>query len=187
MTLNANSTDALYVGLRRYDNQSLVLNSPAYNAFLGSSQAGLVHLNPATQPIATGSNHRAPQLVQPLPGGSITARPEDPLQAQGAGAVRLAGHKPHRPKPDGEGRPHILKHGARRHRRLTVAPRTLEQGGTHRPRLATSATWTPKPLGPPQPKEVIATTFFGREPGLKFLKSPRVIFHPATILPVGAT
>lgn len=90
MTLNANSTDALSVGLRRYDNQSLVLNSPAYNAFLGSSQAGLVHLNPATQPIATGSNHRAPQLVQPLPGGSITARPEDPLQAQGAGAVRLA-------------------------------------------------------------------------------------------------
>ena len=63
MTLNANSTDALSVGLRRDHNQSLILHSPAYNAFLGSSQAGLVHLNPANQPIAMGSNHRAPQLV----------------------------------------------------------------------------------------------------------------------------
>src|ERR1019366_5916982 len=40
---------------------------------------------------------------------------------------------------------------------------------------------------PPQPKQILATAFFGRKPGLEFLKRPRVIFHPATILPVGAT
>jgi hypothetical protein len=69
--------------------------------------------------------------IQPLPdplGG------ENLLQAQGAGTVLLAGHKPHRPKPDGEGLPRLLEHGASRHRRLTVASRTLEQGGTHPPR-----------------------------------------------------
>jgi hypothetical protein len=51
--------------------------------------------------------------------------------------------------------------------RLTVAARTLEQVGTNRPRLATSATWTSKPLRPPQWKEVLATAFLGREPGLE--------------------
>src|ERR1019366_7248559 len=133
-----------------------------------------VHFHPANQPIATGSNHRAPQFVQPRPSGSITAESEDPLQAQGAGAVLLACHKPHRPKPDGEGLSRILEHGARRHGRLTVAARTLEQGGTNGPRLATSATWTPKPLRPPQLKEVLATTFFRREPGLELLQISRV-------------
>jgi len=38
-----------------------------------------------------------------------------------------------------------------------------------------------------QLKEVRATAFFRREPGLELLQSFRVVFHAATILPVGAT
>src|SRR5580700_3638469 len=111
---HANSTDAFSVRLRRHHNQSLVLNSPAYNTFLGTAPVGLVNFHPTRQPIAAGSNHRAPQFMQPRPGGPITAQSEDSLQAQGAGAVFLAGHEPHRPKPDGEWLPRILKHGASR-------------------------------------------------------------------------
>ena len=76
---HANSTNAPSVRLRRYHNQNLVLNSPAYSAFLRTAQVGLVHFHPARQPIATGSNHRAPQFVQPRPGGPITTQSEDPL------------------------------------------------------------------------------------------------------------
>src|ERR1700733_1181344 len=125
--------------------------------------------------------------MQPRPSGPITTQSKNSLQAQCAGAILLAGHKPHRPEPGGERLPRVLEHRASRHRSLKVAVRTLEQSGSNRPRLAPSATRTPKPLRPPQSKEVLATAFFGRKPSLELLKSPRVIFHSATILPVGAT
>lgn len=51
---HANSTNAFSVRLRRHDNQSLVLNSPAYNTFLGTAPAGFVHLHPIRQTIAAG-------------------------------------------------------------------------------------------------------------------------------------
>jgi hypothetical protein len=60
---HANSTNAFSVRLRCNDNQSLVLNSPAYNTFLGTAPVGFVHLHPTRQPIAAGSNHRAPQFM----------------------------------------------------------------------------------------------------------------------------
>jgi len=76
---HANSTNAPSVRLRRYHNQNLVLNSPAYSAFLRTAPVGLVDFHPTRQPIATGSNHRAPQFVQPRPGGPITTQSENPL------------------------------------------------------------------------------------------------------------
>jgi hypothetical protein len=76
---HANSTNAFSVRLRRYHNQSLVRNSPAYSAFLRTAQIGFVDFHPTRQSIATGSNHRAPQFVQPRPGGAITTQSEHPL------------------------------------------------------------------------------------------------------------
>src|ERR1017187_9626247 len=130
---------------------------------------GLVHFHPAREPITTGSDHRAPQFMQPRPGRPITAQSKDPLQTQRAGAVLLAGHIPHRPKPDRQRLPRVLEHRASRHRGLVVAARTLEQGGTHRPHLATSATWASEALRPPQVEEVLATSLLGREAGLELL------------------
>src|SRR6266567_289810 len=49
---HANSTNASAVRLRRYHNQCLVLNSPAYSAFFRSAQVGLIHFHPTRQPIA---------------------------------------------------------------------------------------------------------------------------------------
>src|ERR1035437_2687885 len=69
---------------------------------------GLVHFHPAREPITTGSDHRAPQFMQPRPGRPITAQSKDPLQIQRAGAVLLAGHIPHRPKPDRQRLPRVL-------------------------------------------------------------------------------
>jgi len=83
------------------------------------------------------------------------------------------GHKPYRPKPHGQRLPRVLEYGAGSHRGLAIAVRTLEQGGTNYPRFAKSATRAPKSLRPPQLKEVIATTFFRRKPGLELLQRSR--------------
>jgi hypothetical protein len=56
---------------------------------LGIAAAGLVNFHPTRQPIAAGPNHRAPQLMQPGPGGPITTQSEDSLQTQCAGAILL--------------------------------------------------------------------------------------------------
>jgi hypothetical protein len=43
---HANSTNAFSVRLRRHDNQSLVLNSPACNTFLGTAQVSSTSTQP---------------------------------------------------------------------------------------------------------------------------------------------
>src|SRR4029453_10605063 len=51
---------------------------------------GLVHFDPAAQPVPVWSDHRPPQFMQPGPGRLVTAQPQHPLQPKRARPLFLA-------------------------------------------------------------------------------------------------
>ena len=145
-----------------------------------------VDLHPARQPIASRPDHRSAQLVQPGPRRFVTPQPQEALQPQGAGTRLLAGHPPHRVKPQPEWFPRILEHRSRRDRCLGTARGTLPESSRRPPglRLATPAA---KAIGPPQPAQIDSARVLGRKPGLELAHSPRLIGHAPETLLIGGT
>jgi len=54
--------------------------------------------------------------MPPSPSRPVTLQPQDPLQTEGAGTVFLGSYPPHRPEPQPQGTPGILKDCSRRDR-----------------------------------------------------------------------
>src|ERR1035441_8155516 len=146
-------------------------------AFLQPADHRLVHLHPPAQSIPIRSDHSPSQFVQPSPSCLITPQSEDPLQAQRAGTVLLAGHIPHGTKPHHQRLPRVLENRARRGRGLVPATAALKQGGTDQDSLGSLALRTAKPLRPPEADQVRSTRLLRRKALLKLLDSSRIVFH----------
>src|SRR5205823_1553442 len=158
-------------------NQSLTLGLPTRHAFLQPANHRLVHLHPPAQSIPIRSDHRPSQFMQPTPCRLKPTQPEDPLQAQCAGTVLLAGHIPHRTKPHHQRLPRVLENRTRRSRSLAPAIAALEQSGTHQDSLGSLALRTSKTLRPAEADQVRSTRFLRRKALLELLDSSRVVLH----------
>src|SRR5215471_2321607 len=172
---HANAPDPLSVFLCSNDNQRLVLGLPPSNPFLFAAPVGLVHFHPPSQAIPARSNHGAPQLVQPSPGGIIAAQAQPPLDSDGTRTILLARDRPHGPKPKPQRFARVLEDRPGRHRTLSPAPSALQQNPTHWPALPSATLRTPKTIGPPQLYQIFPAAFFRREACLKFGQMPWIV------------
>lgn len=160
----------------RHRDDGLAGGFPTLLAFLRGADIGLVHLHLAMQAVATGTDHRPPQLVQPGPRRLVAAQPQHTLQAQGAHPILLAGDEPHRqePQPQGLARPFEDRAGRQRH--LPAAGATAQQPARHFRRLLhRSAGRAGEAVRPAQPSDVGPARRFAAEPRLELLKRPGVI------------
>lgn len=115
--------------------------------------------------------------MQPGPCRLVAPQAQFPLQSDRAGAIFLARHRPHRPKPNRQRFACVLEDCPSRHRALITATRTLQQYAPHRPVFSPITTGTTKPIWPPQPDQKIPAGCFRRKARLKFSQISGVILH----------
>ncbi len=84
-----NTSDPTAILLARHRNQRLVFRMSAAHPFFCAAQIALIHLDGASQPFASGPDHRPPQLMQARPGRLV----DTPIQAPVEGCTQslLAG------------------------------------------------------------------------------------------------
>src|SRR5215471_20159337 len=180
--LQANAADTSSIFLSRNHNQGFLFGSPTAHPFLQSTQIGFIDFHCAGQPITARPDHRPTELVKPSPSLFVTPQAQDPLQAQGAGAVLLGGHPPHSPKPQSQLAPRVLEDRPGGDRGLTTARRTLQKHAPQRPILLTSTPRTAKPLGPAQAEKILAASLLGGKTCFELSQVPGIVFHSAAIL-----
>ena len=76
---HANPPDPWPVFLRGNDNQRFAAHVASARTLIYAGSEGLVHLDPAQEPVAPRPDHRATQFVQPGPGGLVALQFEHPL------------------------------------------------------------------------------------------------------------
>ena len=147
---------------------------------------GLVDLHATAEPFSAGPHHRAPQLVQQRPGGTVASQTQDALQSQCARPVFLAGHPPHGPKPGAQRQARVLENRARRHRSLIIALPTPQQAPPAGPSSPPSTAGTHKTLWPAQLHQILATRLLSGKTPLKLLQRPRVVLHSPACYMLGS-
>jgi hypothetical protein len=169
------STDTPAILLRGYDDERLILGTTAPDAFCRGAPERLVHFHRAMQPIPAGSNHCTAKLVKQRPSSSVTAKSENPLQAECTDTILLTRDMPHRPKPNCQRQAAILKNRSGTNRRLVPTPAAKQQTPAHQPGGTNAATGANKSVRPPQLEQIAPTAIFGRKPSFQFQQRPRVI------------
>ena len=147
---------------------------------------GLVDFHATAEPFSAGPHHRAPQLVQQRPGGTVASQTQDALQSQCARPVFLAGHPPHGPKPGAQRQARVLENRARRHRSLIIALPTPQQAPPAVPSSPPSTAGTHKTLWPAQLHQILATRLLSGKTPLKLLQRPRVVLHSPACYMLGS-
>src|SRR5215472_16107017 len=146
---------------------------PTPKTFLLSTQVSLVHLHSPRPQVAPGPNHRPTQFMQPRPGRLVSAQAQHSLPSQGAGALLLDRHPPHRTEPQPQIVPAVTEVWVR-------ASGALAKPASQRPRSTLPATWATEAVRPPQPKEILPTGFLGGKTNFKLTEIARVVLHRAT-------
>ena len=75
---------AVFLGGDGY--QCFFLRLPSAQSLFCAPHIGLVDLHATAEPFSAGPHHRAPQLVQQRPGGTVASQTQDALQSQCAGS-----------------------------------------------------------------------------------------------------
>lgn len=172
----ADAADAAPAFLGRHRDNDLLSGSPAAVACVAPANVGFIDLNLATKMIATGSNHRAAQLVQPGPGRLVAAQTQLPLQVQGAHPVLLAGDKPHRQKPRPQRFSGVLENRARRQRRLPPAGPAPETSSRHHPWIVGHAAFcASEPIWPTHALHIFAARGGVAEPPVHLVEGAGVV------------
>lgn len=136
---------------------------------------GLIDFNGTRQLVSSRSDHGAPQLVQPSPGGLITAQTQDPLETQCASAALLVGNEPHGLKPTPHRFPRALEVCSGDQRGLPLARAASQQAAPRHPGVASATSRATKAIRPPHPLKICDARPLRREPLLELLNRPRVI------------
>ena len=175
---------AVFLGGDGY--QCFFLRLPSAQSLFCAPHIGLVDLHATAEPFSAGPHHRAPQLVQQRPGGTVASQTQDALQSQCAHPVFLAGHPPHGPKPGAQRQARVLENRARRHRSLIIALPTPQQAPPAGPSSPPSTAGTHKTLWPAQLHQILATRLLSGKTPLKLLQRPRVVLHSPACYMLGS-
>ena len=175
---------AVFLGGDGY--QCFFLRLPSAQSLFCAPHIGLVDLHATAEPFSAGPHHRAPQLVQQRPGGTVASQTQDALQSQCARPVFLAGHPPHGPKPGAQRQARVLENRARRHRSLIIALPTPQQAPPAGPSSPPSTAGTHKTLWPAQLHQILATRLLSGKTPLKLLQRPRVVLHSPACYMLGS-
>ena len=161
--LEANSTDAFATTggnaliLNRNRHQRFVFgSSPPFSCSLAANQ-GFINFHQPRQGLPPWANHRSAQAVQPPPSGIVASKPQHPLQAQGVGAIFLAGDVPHRFKPLPQRFAGVMEDRACCHRGLSAAFTALKKPTTGLAGFSMAASRANESIGPTKGHEVINT------------------------------
>jgi hypothetical protein len=176
-TTKTNSSNAIAVFLSSYDNQSLAHCPTAPLSKFYTTQVDLIDFHSTRQAVASRSNHRSSQFMQPGPCGFIAAQSHHPLKSQGADTLLLTGYIPYRPKPQCQGLPRILKDRARSHRDLETATSAQEQPSGRSPSTAKTTPRTTEAFGPSKSEKVFTTRVVRVKTLFKLNNRPRVLSH----------
>ena len=117
----------------------------------------------------------APQLVQPSPGGLITAQAKNALQAERTDPVLLVGHVPHRLEPKAQWLSSALEDRPRRHRCLTLTPVASQLTPRRRPGVGSAARRASKTFRPTNTPKKLRTRRLRHEPRVEFSQGARVV------------
>ena len=171
--IRPNSAPALF---GRHSDDRLGFGSPPTFTLFRAADIGFVDFDLATEIVSSWTHHRAPQLVQPSPGGLIATKPQFPLEPERTDSVLLAGDEPHRQKPQPQRLACVLEHRASRQSCFRLAGATPEPVSRHGPRLTSRAAFRAhKSIRPPQAPDIVATGGIGAEPLVHFVKGPGII------------
>ena len=116
-----------------------------------------------------------PQLVQPSPGGLITAQAKNALQAERTDPVLLVGHVPHRLEPKAQWLSSALEDRPRRHRCLTLTPVASQLTPRRRPGVGSAARRASKTFRPTNTPKKLRTRRLRHEPRVEFSQGARVV------------
>jgi len=158
---NPASTFTIFLGSNHY--QTFSQSATPSFARLFSPYVGLVNLDQSRKAISSGSDHGAPQFMEPSPCRVITAKSEPSLQTQRTGAGLLIGYKPDSSKPHTQRLAGILKDCSSRHRYLVAANATNQQIAFGWPSLCSLTPRTNETLRPTQSEEIVCACFFRRK------------------------
>ena len=112
-------------GLDRAGDHGLAGGAAAGPAGLRAADQGLVGLDPVGERLAVRPDHRAPDLVQPGPGGLVAAEAHLPLELHGRDPALARGDQIDREKPARQAGLGLLEDGAGEDRVLLAAGRAL--------------------------------------------------------------
>ena len=174
--------------LCRDHDQRFPADVPTAPAFLDASHESLIHLHLAGQQVSAGPDHRSPELVEPRQCSLVAAESEDALKAEGAGAVLLGRHPPHRLKPQAQGTASAVKDGSRGHRGLTAAALAVHERSLGQPSVGGFAARAAESIWPPQLRQVLPTGVLRREPAVELRQGAGILgVGHAAILRVAVT
>src|SRR5664280_2059831 len=163
-------------------NKCLLARFSALTSLLQGAPIRLIHLHQPVQPIPPGPNHGSPQLVQPRPGRSVTAKAQHTLQAKGTGTVLLACDPPHGPKPSGQRLMGVLEHSSRLHGSMKAAGCADQQQALGHPIRVAIAPRTDEAFWPPQLEQILPTLLLGAKTVFEITQRSRIIlFHAPTL------
>src|ERR1035441_3029082 len=174
---HANAPNPVSIFLRSNHNQRLASRLTSPNALLFATPVCLVHFHHSGEAVPPRPHHGTPQFMQPSPRGVVAPQAQNPLEADSAGTVLLAGDCPHRPKPNRQRFACVLENCSGCHRTLIPATCTLPQQPTHRPVLPSATTRATKTIRPPQPHEIFPAGCLCRKARLKFGQISGIILH----------
>ena len=160
---------------RRNRDDRLGLRLSPHDAGFPAAHIGFVHLDRAAQEITPRPHHGAPQLVQPSPGGLITAQAKNALQAERTDPVLLVGHVPHRLEPKAQWLSSALEDRPRRHRCLTLTPVASQLTPRRRPGVGSAARRASKTFRPTNTPKKLRTRRLRHEPRVEFSQGARVV------------
>ena len=109
----------------------------------------------------------------------LATQPQNPLNAQGADSILLAGHKPHCTKPQRQRKVAGLEYGSCRHRDLTPTLAAQPKPPGHRPCLPTAAARAYEAIRPTKLTQVSTTSFVRPEAGLELRQRAGIVLHGA--------
>jgi len=163
----ANPSDSLAVDLGGHCDQGLSLRFPAADAPLEAPEARLGDFDNPFESASPRSYHRPTEFVQPRPGRHVAPNTQDPLEAQGAHHVVVAGHVPDCPEPQTE---RLLRVPATRSgadRRLVVAPSARDECTRDQTRVVVAAPRATEAIGPAKVDKIVPARGVGREARLE--------------------
>jgi len=177
--------NSLAVFLRGNQQQFFTFSASPPATRLCRTDKRLINLNCTREVIAARTYHCSAKLVKPSPGGTVTTKPENTLQAQGIGPVLLACDVPHCSEPERYRLLAVLKNCTRNHGCLSPAGRAFIQSRTNSPRSHLVAYRADETIRPAKFPEVLQAGIFSGKPVLEFHKIARVTFHALTLYIVG--
>ena len=128
---------------------------------------------------------RPPQLVEPVPGGPITAQAQNSLDTQGTGTQLLVGDIPHRFKPKPQRFVRVSEEGAGGHSEVIAAVSAAVKRRRHGPDFRRSAGGTANPRRPSQAHQIVPAGRFRLKPVAQFDRGSWIFGHARGALPVG--